>query len=506
MKGNPLQKVGAFIVRYIWLFCMVLIIIELFSTLFSATTLLRQTSLAVRQAHSGEISSRVDGVLRLLNGLADDEVIGDTSLPIYDRAIRMRSYQESYDLYMLAVLDREFNVSSSDETEPPKEPFSLASRDYLQRMRATGKYQVTDMIIAGADGVTKNYTISVPLLENGEVAGGIFGSIYFDDIEEILTRENQGTFYLLGREGTVMAGGLPEEYEMSAGQIYDGCFYLGATAEQVETDIREGRSGDYWVMGNLGPAYVTYSPIPLTEWTLIYEARFDLVIPTIMPLLIAKILCYIALCQAISWFGRRYLERSLSDVNHLLERVTQMRKELFRTEQPDYEGLLKLTQQGLSDHLTGLSTRGVFVQRFSQYIEEEQPKGMMCFLDLDDLKSLNDTFGHEIGDCALLHFAQVLKSFEQEYNGIAARYGGDEFILVIRNLDMEKGREIAEGLRRALWKTLDAKEQKVDIHGSIGVVFYPENGMDLEELISKADLALYKAKKNGKNQVFLYDS
>ncbi|MEG0378615.1 MAG: GGDEF domain-containing protein, partial [Eubacterium sp.] len=126
--------------------------------------------------------------------------------------------------------------------------------------------------------------------------------------------------------------------------------------------------------------------------------------------------------------------------------------------------------------------------------------GAVIFIDLDDLKYINDHFGHEGGDLALTHFAKVLKEYEQRYNGIAARYGGDEFILVLNAIPKALASEIAQNLCRDLNTKIVTAAHSFSIHGSLGIAFYPTHGTKLEDLICKADFALYTAKQEGKNQ------
>lgn len=220
----------------------------------------------------------------------------------------------------------------------------------------------------------------------------------------------------------------------------------------------------------------------------------------LIPALCIKICFYIFMCVAVYILGHRYLNRHLSQVNHLLNRMAVIQKELFQTDLPDYDHLLELTQQGLTDQLTGLSTRTILFKKMAQLIGKPDSYGAVVFIDLDDLKRINDNFGHEGGDYALLYFAQVLKEYEQKYNGIAARYGGDEFILIFSAIDIKSASEIVENLCTALNTTISTKEHTFIIHGSLGVSFYPKHGTVLEELICKADLALYSAKQKGKNQ------
>lgn len=508
MKPNLLQNVIRFIIRYIWIFCIVLVLLELISTMYSATLLLHQTSATILQAQAGEVSGRVDGILRLLNGLAKDKIIGNTKLPLYDRAIRTISYQNSYELFMIAVLDKDFNMVPANATEPPKNPSSRADRDYLQRMKATETYQITDTIVSRSDGVTRNYTIVVPLFLDGILNGGIYGSIYWDDIETMLERENKGEFFLLGRNQTVMVGGGGTHYDKSLKEVYNGLIIGKAGIDKLQSNQAESKLNGFWIVSPKGLSYLSYCGVDLTEWTLVYEGSLNMVLPAVIPMLIMKVLSYVALCWLIARYGRRYLEHQLSSASHLMDRVTIMQKELFRTEQGDYEELLALTQQGLTDQLTGLSTRVVLIQRFTQLTKDGESNGMLCFLDLDDLKHTNDTFGHDAGDRALLHFAQVLKSYEQKYDGIAARYGGDEFVLALNGFGVAEGEHMADELCRELSTSLivDTDVQSIAIHGSLGVVFYPLHGRSLEELISKADLALYISKHNSKGRYTIFDA
>lgn len=184
--------------------------------------------------------------------------------------------------------------------------------------------------------------------------------------------------------------------------------------------------------------------------------------------------------------------------------MATIQKELFQSEKPDYENFLEISQQGLTDQLTGLYTRAILFKKMTQLLEAPDSFGAVIFIDLDDLKRINDNFGHEGGDCALSYFAKILKNYEQQYNGIASRYGGDEFVLVLSSFDEAAASVIAKNLCKDLSIKLATEKHTFAIHGSLGVSFYPKHGRKLEELICKADLALYNAKQDGKNQCMFF--
>lgn len=510
MKQNLSQKVIGFIFKYIWIFCAALILMEVSSTIFSANTLMHQATAGVIQSVGGEISGRVDGVVRLLNGFTADEFLSDTSVPVFDRAIKTEAYRKAYNLYMIAFTDENINVSSSDETAPPKEPFSLAHRDYMQRLYSTGKMQITDAFLAGADGVTMNYTITVPIIKDEKVAGGVFGSIYFDDIQAIIQRssdERERAFSLLGRENSIMCSSdstLP--FGADADKYISETTFFNTSPDELQRQWEAGTPTSYWEWGVDGLCYVTTMPVEPTEWTLMYQVRFSAVLALLLPAMVVKVFFYILLCFAIFMFGRRYLRRQLSEVSHLMERMTDMQRELFHSEsQGGYDTILELTEKGLTDQLTGLSTRTVLFGKIDQFVPGDGTACAVLFIDLDDLKRINDTFGHEAGDYALVHFAEVLKRYEKDYNGLAARYGGDEFILILKDNKTETITEVSEKLCVALRSVIKINDNEIPIHGSIGISVYPDHSDRPEELICKADLALYMAKQSGKNRIAFYE-
>lgn len=505
MKQNVLQNMIGFILKYIYLLCVLLIILELLSVSYTTKLLMQQTTRGVMQSVSGEISSRIDGILRLLTGMSHDNHFTDRNISLFTRATQAKAYQDNYNLFMLALTDENVNVVSADEIKPSP-PYSLAHRDYMQRLYSTGKYQVTDVFLAGSDNTTLNYTIAVPIFEEEKVVGSVFGSIYFHDINNILFRnieEHKGRyFYLLDSNRAFMAGDGKEDYGKTLVEFLRDSqrYILDTDVQEIALAMEEHRGGNFWEWGSDGLNYIIYQPVELTNWTLMYRVHFSAVMQTLLPILIGKILFYILMCVTIHWLGRRYMTNSLSEVNHLLD----IQKELFQSEHANYDSILELTERGLTDQLTGLSTRAVLFKQVMQITESKDARGAVVFVDLDNLKWINDTFGHEAGDLAIIHFANTLKQYEQQYNAIAARYGGDEFILVLNTVEEKIVEQIVKSLCKDLNTFIFVRDQSFIIHGSIGVSFYPEHGTKLEDLICKADLALYSAKQEGKNQMAFY--
>ena len=125
----------------------------------------------------------------------------------------------------------------------------------------------------------------------------------------------------------------------------------------------------------------------------------------------------------------------------------------------------------------------------------------IAMLDVDHFKSCNDKYGHLVGDAVLRKIAERLKSSVREVD-MVARYGGEEFCIVLPETTKKIAVTVAERLRKAIGaEPIKAFDEEIKVTASLGVTAYPEDGEDLNTLIEKADTALYRAKRKGRNVV-----
>ncbi|MBN6185962.1 diguanylate cyclase [Aneurinibacillus sp. BA2021] len=153
----------------------------------------------------------------------------------------------------------------------------------------------------------------------------------------------------------------------------------------------------------------------------------------------------------------------------------------------------------ITDGLTGLHTRQYFAERYA----EEHARAMrynsplcLIMIDIDDFKKINDTYGHIIGDQVLEAVARMLQKQVRAYD-IVARYGGEELILLLPRTHLEDALGIAERIQQS-FHTLAFP---FTITASIGLASYPEHAVDREELLMRADDAMYRAKHQGKDRI-----
>jgi diguanylate cyclase (GGDEF)-like protein len=157
------------------------------------------------------------------------------------------------------------------------------------------------------------------------------------------------------------------------------------------------------------------------------------------------------------------------------------------------------------DGLTGLYNRRAFDELLDASIanEDRREEGRMglVILDLDHFKKLNDTFGHPAGDAALRSCARLLAQHLRKGDQ-AARFGGEEFVVILPGLHEDRAVQAAERLRVAVeTHPLVFEGAKIPLAASFGVAVWPADGRDPEALLASADRALYTAKETGRNRV-----
>ena len=157
----------------------------------------------------------------------------------------------------------------------------------------------------------------------------------------------------------------------------------------------------------------------------------------------------------------------------------------------------KLQQKATHDMLTGLPNRRLLIDRLEQALAQGRRNGghlAMLFIDLDGFKEINDRLGHTAGDQVLEIIGRRLKNLLRSVD-TAARLGGDEFGLVLSKIT---GRQDAELVAKKVLETISAplvvRDESCYIGASIGISVYPEHGTSADELISRADTAMYKVK------------
>jgi diguanylate cyclase (GGDEF)-like protein len=179
--------------------------------------------------------------------------------------------------------------------------------------------------------------------------------------------------------------------------------------------------------------------------------------------------------------------------------ITTLNNQLKEQEQ-------RLKGLAMYDALTGLANRTLLDERLSESLanaEQQSHKVALLLIDLDEFKPINDTHGHEVGDVVLQDIAMRLQRLVRSSDTVA-RLGGDEFVIVMPGLgDAARAVTIGENVIRELSQPVIMDELALAVSASVGVSFYPDDGSDAASLLRRADMAMYEAKRAGRNRLFL---
>jgi two-component system cell cycle response regulator len=209
------------------------------------------------------------------------------------------------------------------------------------------------------------------------------------------------------------------------------------------------------------------------------------------------------LAQALDMGVNDYLMRPV-DRNELMARVkTQLRKKRY-ADKLRHNMQLSL-EMAITDQLTGLHNRRYMARHLDTLMKNASDAKPISFLimDIDYFKAVNDTYGHDVGDEVLRDFASRIGANVRGID-LACRYGGEEFVVVMPDTDAGFAYTVAERLRQSIELTpfpISRAPHKINVTASIGIASSNGNGDDSDKLLHRADQALYRAKREGRNRV-----
>ncbi len=487
---------------YSALFCvLILLVVLLGGAVLSLHDMKTDTQVFMKSVHA-QLSQRINESITLLKSLAALPEYYDPATDPIEKVKKLDKMAPEFGYMMMCYVDQDITVYSDGS-----EPASLASRDYMQQLFSTGKIQVTDSFAAGADGVTLNYTVAVPLYdEEKNITGCLFCAIYFDEIVEILEESahiDVSEAALVGSQGQIMSSIEGQPYGDSIMDQFRGTTLFGTTADKLQEQLLAQIPGSFWSIRDGSLSFTSYQRVDHTGWDLLCSVSFHSAFRNIFPCLLLIMGLTLLLCIAWMLFIRRYIAKQMQNLNTLTHSVEELEKKIFQEERPDdvdFNEIIRLTEDGLSDSLTGVVTRSVFLSQASMLLKKADPDTVsaLCFVDMDNLKHINDTYGHGTGDMALKSVGYLLREYEKRYDGVVGRYGGDEFVMLLTGLEDEAELcGVLEEMALRLHSEVRLAGQRIPVQCSIGVS-QAHPGADLECLISDADEALYFVKQNGK--------
>ncbi|NLN86128.1 MAG: bifunctional diguanylate cyclase/phosphodiesterase [Syntrophomonadaceae bacterium] len=225
-------------------------------------------------------------------------------------------------------------------------------------------------------------------------------------------------------------------------------------------------------------------------------------------LLISSLVCLIVLYVYNHYVIRKERQNWLKQTRHLEEEVG-IRSEQLQEKNAQLKTFMEdIHHLGYYDALTDLPNRRLFMRHLTKALESARYQGRMfavLFVDLDNFKVLNDNLGHNLGDLVLKKVGEKISTTIRPMD-IVSRHGGDEFMVLLNEIaTIDEAKQMIDSIHKSIREPfLLGTDMEIFVEVSIGVAIYPRHGDNIENLIKYADIAMYEAKNQGKNQSIVY--
>jgi diguanylate cyclase (GGDEF)-like protein len=244
-----------------------------------------------------------------------------------------------------------------------------------------------------------------------------------------------------------------------------------------------------------------FRPREFATTTLFMLAGYALVINLLMAFRPESVDVY------MEWYQWAWLALILPSFALVGARISALRDRLLRANEELTGALGTIQQMATHDSLTDLPNRAALTDAISSLITAaaESPRRFgLLFIDLDHFKAINDTLGHPTGDQLLREIARRVRAQVRD-SDMVARLGGDEFVvLVAQATDKDGLSTLADKLLSAVSAPMMLQGHEVKVSASIGMAWFPDDGRDVQNLLSNADMAMYKAKSMGRDRSIAY--
>lgn len=406
-----------------------------------------------------------------------------------------------------------------------------ANMTQINRILQTGRPAISDFYV---DAVLKRpmFTIDVPVLQGGKPVYILSLGVMPEYFSQFLLEQKLPSGWiaaLLDSRNTVIARNLNPESALGKKATPDLQAQLGLKPE--------GTLASHSLEGTA--TFLAFTRSASSNWTLAVGMTRDVLYQNLYRLLALvafSFLTFLASVAFLAWKFSRYVRKSLEALGaatdaaalgdrnaqapisglHEIDRVAEQFNNMQEAHKQMEEVVRRLAYY---DSLTGLANRLLLGDRLTQAMlagKRNGRFGALLFMDLDNFKSLNDTQGHGAGDLLLIEVARRLKSLVREIDTVA-RFGGDEFVVLLQDLDPDNAKAkghvalLAEKIRSLLAEpyllslAADATQPARGIEhrctASIGVALFLDMSVSEEDVIKRADIAMYQAKEEGRSRV-----
>ncbi|WP_418565055.1 diguanylate cyclase [Holdemanella biformis] len=382
----------------------------------------------------------------------------------------IKAFMENTDLNRTAIIDSDGNALYDNNVVK-----NVAHRRYFKESMQ-GKQSLSDPLESSVDQQTR-VILNVPIYKNNQVIGVVGGSYNVTKLRNMLFDDlfdGQGKSFIVDQDGNLITRDKKYEKKHNIKTI-DNLFDI-CDEKEVKTDFNQQESDLIQIQTKKNKSlYLAYSPLKINDWMICY----------IVPVHVAQ----------ESYTFIKHYETLLATFLGLI--VLSLMIYLAHSNSRENKYLIHLSE---IDPLTSVFNKETTQKLIDQKLKNHEH---FCFLilDVDDFKSVNDNYGHAVGDKVLKNLSDLFKNHFRQTD-IVGRIGGDEFIILIED------EHIAESRIQSLLKKVNELKieelQDFKLSISVGMAFAPSNGTTFMELYRHADHALYQTKRTGKNNYKIY--
>lgn len=349
--------------------------------------------------------------------------------------------------------------------------------------------------------------------EDGTVEGMIAGTIYLESENAIDSLFGSNTYidgsyvYAVDQNGRII-------YHPDADKIFENVsenpivekVISGESGSKVTVDKEKEYFAGYSYIENLGWGVILHTPATILEkplYKLVGKIIAQYILILVIILMIATFLVKRLtnpLTQLAQYSERLMTNNKLDNPNDGLTIHSSIYEinQLYRQLRIQ---LLKLNQEIQLDGLTGVANRKAFDTVINEWTEQRQPFAL-AMLDIDNFKNINDSYGHLVGDDVIKFLASILNSFSRVEEDLCFRYGGEEFGLLLKDMNEQEASAVMEQFRTKMANMQCPAGKPITV--SVGVTSLQTIDETPKDIIERADKALYQSKQAGKNRVTVY--
>ncbi|SDG85350.1 sensor domain-containing diguanylate cyclase [Desulfosporosinus hippei] len=412
-----------------------------------------------------------------------------------------------------------------------KQKSNISYRDYIQAPLRSKQPYLSDVIKTSTSDASPVIFASNTVAENGQITGVLALSInlwnssnIFNSLFQGFQAKKQGNLYVVDGAGIII---YHENREMVGKAISNQeiLSYISEDKGSIADDISTEQ----------GDITAAFGKLKNNNWVVVYEMSHKDIYAMSkvnMDMTVGTMLLVIALGLLVSVIFAQLIIKPLEEITLATEQVAagDLNRQIDFKGHPDFQRVIQnfnimttnlkvqyreLEKLSLKDYLTGLANRRYFEQQFNLELDRACRLGhpsTLLMLDVDNFKNINDKFGHLEGDKALIALAKVLRDSVREMD-LPVRFGGEEFLVMLPESSVERGRIVAEKIRERISEIrIISRKGNIMFTVSIGMTSTEQlegvDGSGLESaglsLLKQADDALYLAKSKGKNRVEAY--